>query len=302
MSSADPLHGGSEESGAPRDLPPLVEDHARAAQGDSRAAERVVGALYPRVRSRVQRRLARYPDDVIADAVQEAMSRILIYLPGCRAVTDQQLLSWALLVGWHAALRYVRSPAAGMAIAWNAIPLDTLVDDAAIATPPTAVGEVVSVLKDGRDEHTPAGGAAGPGDEDGSRGSWACGELALITHLLHEWRALIDVKTESGLPPNGGNAPPLLTVDLLRALLAEAVVGEDPDNVNILWQRAGLGRSYHDIGAARSISPGAAKRRYQRTVARLRRAVAARAAELPEPLRTAALRHIDGGVRFTEMM
>jgi hypothetical protein len=76
---------------------------------------------------------------------------------------------------------------------------------------------------------------------------------------------------------------------LLRELLVEAAALEDREQVVLVWERATLDRSPEDLAAARGITSGAAGRRNQRTVARLRRTAAAYANIFPEPFRSAAL-------------
>jgi hypothetical protein len=101
--------------------------HARTRVGDEPATGRLIALLYGRVRAYVRRRLDRYPPDVVADAVHEAMAAVVEQLPSCRAVGGRQLVRWAVVVGWHAALRFVQSPAAGTAVRWDAVTLDVII-------------------------------------------------------------------------------------------------------------------------------------------------------------------------------
>jgi DNA-directed RNA polymerase specialized sigma24 family protein len=86
-------------------------------------------------------------------------------------------------------------------------------------------------------------------------------------------------------PEEEADGPTLLTAaDLLCALLAVACAAEAPDQVDLVLERAALGRSYKEIAAARGITAGAAKRRYQRTIIRMRRTMEEQALTLAPPL------------------
>lgn len=223
-----PVGGDATPSGA------LTALHARARAGDGRATAQLVELLYPRVRACVSRRLGRYAPDVVADAVQEAMVCVLAYLPSSRATCDRQLVRWAGLVGWHAALRYLRSPAAGLPTGWDGVLLEV--------TPHAALD-------------ASAGGSADAEECDAAR---VVGE-ALAEALASAWAALSAVSAV---------------------------------NAAIVWHRVVQDRPYAELAAAAGTTPAGAKRRFQRSVAYLRRATLAALGRLPAPIRGAALDHL----------
>jgi len=249
----------------------LASWHARARDGDATAKDRVITLLYPHLRAVLRRRLGGYPSDVQGDALQEAIVRVSDQLPGCRATTPQQLIGWAGVVGWRAAVRYLRSPAAGLATGLDAIDLaavHAVVDGALVPAtrlrPDRALhGHLTTALAQAADALIDGRGAA-PG-QDGRR------------ELLDD--------------------TPADRVALADALTA-GLTGLHVGSAAVLWLRAAEHWSYHEIASAQGTTPAAAKRRYQRAVARLRRAIATDVASLPEPVRSTVRRRLaigDGG-------
>jgi hypothetical protein len=144
-----------------------------------------------------------------------------------------------VVVGWHAALRFVQSPAAGTAVRWDAVTLDV----------------IITVPGDGQ-----SGGT--------------------VHDEVH------------GGEPASGVAVHASAIALLLRLTREAWDDLGPDIARLVWRRAAGGWSYAALAAVQGTTPAAAKRRYQRAVARLRRAVLARIAMLPEPAQSSVRRHL----------
>lgn len=114
--------------------PTLVDELRRAQDGEPIAVARLITALYGPVRRAIAAHAAGYPEDILADATQEAMVCVNRRLAGCRASTDGALVRWAMVVGWHEALRYLRSPAAGLPTGFRAEALDERATNAADVT------------------------------------------------------------------------------------------------------------------------------------------------------------------------
>lgn len=232
---------------SPPDLAPdqeLLALHGAVRRGDGAALARLAELLYPRVRAVVRRRLGRYGSDVIADAVQEAMLCIITYLPTSRATCDRQLVRWAGLVGWHAALRYLRSPAAGLATGWEAADVGAAELEAIVPPEPSSVGS--------RSPNPPAdngGETEAPRDE--SRVA-----AAVVQAFASAWASL------------------------------------DVVNARIVWCRVVLDHPYAELAAGAGTTPAGVKRRYQRSIAYLRRTTLASLGRLPTPLRAAALERL----------
>lgn len=124
------------------------------------------------------------------------------------------------------------------------------------------------------------------GDGDDERRGPVGGEPAsLAAASLAAWRAGETDGTEGT-----GAEPPVLT---LARFAAEASAALPRSTASIVWERAVGGASYAELAAAHHTTPCAAKRRVQRALATVGRAVEGRAAALAEPERSAVLAVLD---------
>lgn len=222
----------------------------RAQRGDAAARERVVAALYDAVAHYLARRLATCPADVVDDATQEAMISVARVLRTCRAVDGPQIVRWATVVGWHAALRYLRSPAAGLPAGLLGLPLDE--------------GRTAVALDGGR-----------------QRSRHACPPTAAVP-------ADLAIGTAGG----GEEEDPGVVVLLLGPIVRRACQVLGAERVVLVWTRMVEDVPYAAMATTLRTTPGGAKRRVQRTVAALRRAILDAVAQLPERERAAVVRHL----------
>lgn len=100
-------------------------------------------------------------------------------------------------------------------------------------------------------------------------------------------------RVESGVPLPGENPPP---PRLLELLAAEALAEASEATAKMLRLRLVEGRTWKEVAAVLGIAESAAKRRFQRAQAALRRKILARVDALPCDSRSAAARRLPGHV------
>lgn len=267
-----------------------------ARDGNRSALEALTTALYPMIRRYVRARLADQwdPRTMACDVAQDAALRLLTSLGSCRATTNGEVIAWALGITRHALADVHRSPEDSAQAQRRTVSLDA------------AAGESAEMSADMPGEMSPSP-ARTPCLAAGHDTGGVVGTLPSTRRDAPETSAgrvglravaRAEKPTPSAKFSDSCAAAALSRVtDPLLRLVLVAYDALPADTATIFWSHLIGSETWAETGLTVGLTPGAAKRRYQRAQLSLRRHVLAALSTLPGPVRDAVQARLASGRR-----